>query len=478
MSADFDSQEPVQNRDPGGEREIVDLQFNTLREFRQEMAPRLAENGMFVSTDTPLARGTRVRFRFLLPEKFVLAQGDATVAWRRTKSTHPDVEPGMALWFDEIEKRSLDIIQELVDIQKTSGEQVFDSRRGAGEVGNFVANEFAGSFVPAANIPNRGTVPQAEATGIDHREPAPSAGAHDAPQGLSSDTGRSYDVASETGPTSSSEAMAGFSAPEPAVGGAESFEVSLMADDSEPDETPLSEGAGPIPDLSVVMQDSKETPRRRSLWPLAGLAVVALAVAAAAVWWFAFRSQDQLTQEVYQPAEVIPTATAAVSPDDSEGEEVPGQTATGTSLASGSSGADSGPIAEPSNVVEEQPRTSVPPPVQPQAATRVIDVAAVRSTNSTVVSIRGNGDFEDSRLRVSFLPEPPRVLARIADIETYYRPSEIEVGSPELARIRVGYHPEDNPPRLYVVLDLADDSVVVRESSVAGEMIRIVVGHE
>ena len=110
MTSDFDPQEPASTGESRDEREIVDLLFNTLREFRQEMAPRLALDGMFVSTDNPLPRGTKVRFRFVLPEEFVLAQGDAVVAWRRTRSSHPDLEPGMALWFEEVEQRSRDII--------------------------------------------------------------------------------------------------------------------------------------------------------------------------------------------------------------------------------------------------------------------------------------------------------------------------------------------------------------------------------
>ena len=465
MTSDIDSPEPVHDRETRGEREIVDLQFNTLREFRQEMAPRLAEDGMFVSTDAPLPRGTRVRFRFLLPEKFVLAHGDATVAWRRTKSTHPEVEPGMALWFDEVEKRSQDIIQELVDIQKTSGDEVFDSRRGAGEVGNFVANEFAGSFVPASNIPGRETESKPEAPKIERPVPDAVASSHDAPQGLSFEARQRQETASETGRGASPAATSGFSAPEPAGGGSDNFEVSLMSDDAESDETPLSQAAGPVPDMSVVLQDAKAKPRQRRLGPFAGLTAVVFAAAAVSVWWFVFRPQSQAVREVHESAEVVQPAAAVVLLDDTDAEEVARPPES-----------DTAPAPEPTEIVEQGPQS--PPPAEIAPASRVVDVDAVRSGDATVVSIRGDGGFDDSRLQLSVLPEPPRVLARIARIETYYRPSEIEVGSPELVRVRVGYHPEDNPPKLYVVLDLADDTVVVRESSVSGEMIRIVVGRE
>jgi len=455
MTSDFDPQEPVQNGEPRGERKIVDLGFNTLREFRQNMAPRLAGDGMFVSTNEPLARGTPVRFRFVLPEDFVLAQGDAVVAWRRTRSTHPDVEPGMALWFDDVDKRSMDIIQELVDIQKTSGDAVFDSRRGAGEVGDFVANEFAGSFAPASDIPRHKKPPEPKSPAIERREPDATPASESPLPGRLSEAEKRSNVESQSGGEPSADATRDFSAPEPAAGGKEEFEVSLMADDSEPDPTPLSEAAGPVPDMDFTLGEAKTTPRHRRLWPLAGLAVVLLAVAAVVVWWLFNRAQEPPFQEVHQSAEVETTAPAILLLDDSDTE----------------------PATDPSEVVEQESQTSLATAVK-EPATRVIDVGVARLGEATVIGIRGNGDFEDSRLQVSVLSDPPRVLARIAEIETYYRPNEIEVGSPEVLRVRIGHHPEQTPAKLYVVVDLADESMVIRESSVSGDTIRIVVGRE
>jgi hypothetical protein len=67
-------------------------------------------------------------------------------------------------------------------------------------------------------------------------------------------------------------------------------------------------------------------------------------------------------------------------------------------------------------------------------------------------------------------------LVRIRGIDSGYAPTEIEVGSSEVQRIRVGYHPEENPPSLYVVLDLADGAVDVRESGVRGDVLTVTVG--
>ena len=458
MTSDFDQQEPGQSSESQGEREIVDLEFRTLRDFRQEMAPRLALDGMFVSTIEPLARGTKVRFRFVLPEEFILAQGDAIVAWRRTQSTHPDHEPGMCLWFDDLEKQCMDIVQELVDIQKTSGDGFFDSRRGAGEVGNFVANEFAGSFAPTTDLIRRGIVKEPDAPESENleRDAAPDTDAP-LPEWLS-EAEKQHNVESETRREVPSEETRDFAEADPPPGGEEGFEVSLMEDDSEPDVTPLGDAMGTVADLEVLLGDDTEeqeqsSPRR--LWPLAGLVVVLLAVAAGVVWWTVFRPQGPPVEEVQQTVEAEPTVAAIVLLDDSDTE----------------------PVATPIAVAEEEPPPSVAE-VEKAPATRVIDVAVARLGDATVVGIRGNGDFEDSRLQVSVLPDPSRVLVRIAEIETFYRPNEIEVGSSEVVRVRVGHHPEQTPAKLYVVLDLAEDAVVVRDTSVVGDTIRIVVGRE
>jgi len=463
MTSEFELPDPDQDSDPPDELEIVDLVFSTLRDFRREMAPRLAKDGMFVSTEEPLARGTKVRFRFVLAEDFILAQGDAGVAWRRTRSSHPDLEPGMALWFTKVEAHSRAIIDELVDIQSSIGE-VFDTRRKAGEVGEFVENEFAASFASSFDLPGLkaeplprsrkaevGETPEVTASQAPHSEPPPD------------EEERRVDV--DPDEDHPAPLTSGFSAPEPMAADDVGFEVSMMTDDPEPDVTPLSDAPGTVPDLDVVLEDAPKRSGRRNMWPLAGLAVVLLAAAAAIVWWTVIRPQGDPIAEVRKVVEAEPTGVAVELLDDSEEE--------GTTL--------------PSEVVEEvsQPTASLEEDSQtpavveePEPATRVIDVAVSRMGDATVVGIRGDGYFEDTRLQVSRLLDPERVLVRIARIETYYRPSEIEVGSPEVVRVRMGHHPELTPAKLFVVIDVADESVVVQDSSVSGDTIRIVVGRQ
>ena len=95
---------------------------------------------------------------------------------------------------------------------------------------------------------------------------------------------------------------------------------------------------------------------------------------------------------------------------------------------------------------------------------------------ATEVVIEADGALEPARVDALRLDAPPRILVRVRGIEAPYTPYRLEVGSPELAAIRVGHHPELEPPTLYVVLDLASPEPLVLEGRVEGVVARVVVG--
>jgi hypothetical protein len=126
----------------------------------------------------------------------------------------------------------------------------------------------------------------------------------------------------------------------------------------------------------------------------------------------------------------------------------------------------------------EAPRTEAPPSEAPRPqptgpATRVVDVSASVQVGMTSVLIRGNGRFDDAAVGVVALADPPRIWIRVRGIQTFYRPNLIEVGSPEVLRVRTGHHPEEAPPSLWVVVDLADAGMSVTGREVAGDTIRL-----
>ena len=121
MSPNSDSHDSDRPSAVGGNLKIIDLEFETLRQFREVMAPRLAYEGFFVATNDPLPKGTPARFRFLLPDGFVLVEGTAVVAWARYEAREADDRPGMALLFNELEHQSREIVDELIDFHIATG---------------------------------------------------------------------------------------------------------------------------------------------------------------------------------------------------------------------------------------------------------------------------------------------------------------------------------------------------------------------
>jgi hypothetical protein len=123
MTAEFDS---TGAEGSAQEPKTVDLEFESIRHFREVMAPRLNFDGFFIATTDVLPRGTPTRFRFILPDDFVLAEGTGVVAWSRYEDEGPGRPAGMALLFDELDQDNRDIIDELVDFQVSKGDKPFD----------------------------------------------------------------------------------------------------------------------------------------------------------------------------------------------------------------------------------------------------------------------------------------------------------------------------------------------------------------
>ncbi len=79
----------------GGNLQIVDIEFETLQDFREIMAPRFNYDGFFIEKTDPLPRGTRARFRFVLPDGYVLAEG--TAGERDSRGWETDLLAGLSL---------------------------------------------------------------------------------------------------------------------------------------------------------------------------------------------------------------------------------------------------------------------------------------------------------------------------------------------------------------------------------------------
>ena len=462
MSPNSDSHDPDQTSGAGGNLKIIDLEFETLRQFREVMAPRLNYEGVFVATNDPLPRGTPVRFRFLLPDGFILVEGTAVVVWARYEDESPDNKAGMALLFNELEHQSREIIDELIDFHIATGGDPFDigpAASGAGEIGT---DALAGD-------PLETKVPLPEPKpGPDPTDPEDKSPETVLPDWLS-EVAQKNDLdffADATVPVGETHEDVKIPVtPEPAQ---QEFEISLMPEEEELDQTPTFPDDGEMPEVTVPPPEEQKAPKDLRLRPL--LAVVAVLVVAAAVaWWIANRGPGRTLPEPAVVVEEMPPSEPTV-------DEVEEPAEMAADMAVGVADEPSGePIDKAPEVTEAEPE-SVQIEEIAGPATRVLLVAASRVGDATVVTVRTNGELPQQSVRVSLLKNPARVWVRILGIENFYRPNDIEVGTQEVERIRVGHHPEETPQSLYVVCDLEDSAAVVREHTVEGDTLRVVVG--
>ena len=447
MSPNSDSHETDQTSGAGGNLQTIDLEFETLRKFREGMASRLNYEGFFVATNDPLPKGTPVRFRFLLSDGFVLVEGTAVVAWARYEEDGPDHPSGMAMLFDELGHQGREIVDELIDFHIATGGDPFEIGPGVSDAGDIGIDALASD-------PLETKVPLPEL--VFNPEPAEDGGkpSDDVLPAWLSEVAQKHDIDLGSDATirvgRTQDVFRGSEIPELAE---QDFEISLMPEGEDLDPTPAFAGGSVLPEITVQPPEKLESPRDLRLRPL--LAVVAVLVAAAAVvWWIANRGPGGTLPEPAVLVEDIPAIEDPVEVVEERAEE---------------------PVGKPPEVTEAAPES---PLIQemPGSATRVLHVAASRSADETVVTVRANGELSLDSVRVSRLKDPARVWIRIQGIETFYRPNDIEVGTPEVVRIRVGHHPEETPQSLYVVLDLDDTAAEVREHSIMGDTLRVVVG--
>jgi hypothetical protein len=460
MSPNSDSHGPGQTAESGGNLTIIDLEFETLRQFREVMAPRLNYEGFFVATNDPLPKGTPARFRFLLPDGFILVEGTAVVAWTRLADAGPDELAGMALLFNELEHQSREIVDELIDFHIATGGDPFELGPAVGEPGEIGTDALMGELAEA-QIP----APEPEPTAAPEREAAVGKSKEEFLPDWLSEVAQVHDV-DLTGDVTvpNGGVLEAPEIPEPPEPTQQDFEVSLMPEGEEPDETPFQADIGAEAEVSMPAREkTHKPPRDLRLWPFIAAAVVIVA-ASAIVWWIGNRGPHEALPEPVVVVEETPVPEPMLEALEETTAEVLEETTAEES-------------AEPSEISEAEP---VAPPVEMVVgpATRVLLVAAARVTDATVVTVKVNGDLAEESVRVSRLKDPARVWVRIQGIETFYRPNDIEVGTPELERLRVGHHPEETPQSIYVVFDLASTAAVVREHTIEGDTLRVVVGRQ
>jgi hypothetical protein len=95
------------------------------------------------------------------------------------------------------------------------------------------------------------------------------------------------------------------------------------------------------------------------------------------------------------------------------------------------------------------------------AGTRITHVSVEPGDgDSTVIAVSFDGPITAHRWS-HIDGEAPRAVVKIAGIVEAYRPFHVAVEDGRVRRIRIGHHPEADPPEEHLVFDLADDRVAI-----------------
>ncbi|MDX2000385.1 MAG: hypothetical protein SF066_21905 [Thermoanaerobaculia bacterium] len=210
-------------------------------------------------------------------------------------------------------------------------------------------------------------------------------------------------------------------------------------------------------------------PRRR-LWPVAAALAVALGLGLLAR--LAFPRIEPILAEMLSDAPAVDVTTLDVPPAGVQPSTLPPPVA---------------PVVEPPQPVTEtvpvEPAVegaSAPDPEPPAVAQRPLDrlrsIRWEREGDTTVVTLLGNGSAHEERLLHTRLDAPqPRELLKVRGVDLPFRQSAMDVGTPELQRIRVGFHPKPVANELHIVLDLPSHDIALTEFRAEGQVYRLVL---
>lgn len=466
------------------------LQFGSEKETLALVA-NLSEGGMFIASRDPKPVGTLLRFQINLQHAVTPATGYGEVTWIRVRSQSARRPAGMGIKFRHLEgdgKRAL--VNELAH----------------------GAPEEPGNPAQRQPQPDPDSAPEATA-------PLPGAPPSDrGAQGDAAAPGAEGAVPSPPSPSPSSPSPPEASRRLPP----ELLAVDPLFDDEEranPDEAEPRPRAGQPPWPGSQRYYAEAAVERRRSGPGILLAVVGLALVVFVVVlarapiaeWIAGDPAPEASPSAGPGAGDAGVASAPdaaeVEPVASDAEEVPATAAPG----SGNSGEESaglpdaeaaeGPASgEPAAGAADLPdpggeprvptgKATAPAPVPPadEDAGRataagppfsvVTAITWTRSGGRTVVTITGDGPIPRERIVEARVGgERPRAILRLAGVERPFQRPEIGVGSPQLVRIRTGYHPELRPRELHVVFDLAGPEVQVLGIESDGAEARVYLG--
>lgn len=241
----------------------------------------------------------------------------------------------------------------------------------------------------------------------------------------------------------------------------------------EPTRHPVAPTAAPPVETSTASADEPPLPATappRRLWKVAAVLVVALGLGLLAR--IAFPRIEPILAEMLSDAPAVDVTTLDMPPPGVQPSTLPPPVepvVAPPELA-----------AEPVPVEPAVAGTPAPDPDPPAVAQRPLDrlrsIRWEREGDTTVVTLMGNGSAHEERLLHTRLDAPqPRELLKVRGVDLPFRQSAMDVGTPELQRIRVGFHPKPVANELHIVLDLPSHDIALTEFRAEGQVYRLVL---
>lgn len=410
----------------------IDLRFASFTDFIGAYGGLVSESGMFLATESPPDVGSRVTLRFRLDDGFPLILADAQVDWLGRANASPTAPAGAALRFLHLDERSTTLIDHMVAQCKREGRQPFDLSLAVPLTTETATGEVTADGAARA-LGGPGGDPWATET----------AAAPDSPRSRA--TGRAEDVFEPDAERSTSSVDA------PKGGLSTEALARALEDGAAP-----GQASDPRPAIDYAPTRADDEPRSTRSWLLQPATLVGmLAAAVLAVWVFSvLRVDNQASKQVVAP----PTESTPAPPPATPTGPVAAAVVGSPSRPPGTAGTRTPTPPSTPTVVPRQPTPQThpsPPAAAVARASRVVDISWRRTDSATEVVIETNGALVPARARHFVMDNPPRYVIRLLGIAHAYEPFELAVGTPQLTRIRVGFHQEESPPELHVVLDLA-----------------------
>ncbi len=242
--------------------------------------------------------------------------------------------------------------------------------------------------------------------------------------------------------------------------------------------------------VAVSSDDDSE----RSFKPLL-LAALVLVVVAAGYYYMAQvgmvpdfgllgeAPQQAQNQQSSQPTQPPPATSQGQDPAQaSPGTEAP---AGGTSPAASDANPGAGTSTADANPSGTQPASPAvtPPPVTPPSATpsssavvQVLGINWQEDGELTRITVFTDVPLPRSRVQQTHLDSPPRELVRLVGIGAPFDRTSIDVATPQVRRIRSGYHEKTNGNELHLVIDLVSPSARLDRIEANGRELVIWIG--